>query len=124
VVITYFNIFLFISILLFIIKKKLFFQNFLTLLSLFLSFLFKPYIFKENQWRPDNKAFSKIDDSTHSSKFTLDNNELPKLVSSSILKKHFEYLYDFDEHLENIELDWLSNIKVVELAFEQNSKTK
>ena len=50
--------------------------------------------------------------------------ELPKLVSSSIHKKHFEYLYDFDEHLENIELDWLSNIKVVELAFEQNSKTK
>jgi len=83
-----------------------------------------PYIFKENQWRPDNKAFSKKDESTFSSNFTLDNVELPKLVSSSIRKKHFEYLYDFDEHLENIELDWLSNIKVVELAFEQNSKTK
>ncbi|CAB4443664.1 unnamed protein product [Rhizophagus irregularis] len=75
-----------------------------------------PYIFKENQWRPDTKAFS--------SNFALDNNDLPKLVSSSICKKHFEYLYDFDEHLENIELDWLNNIKVVELAFEQNSKTK
>ena len=54
----------------------------------------------------------------------MDNLELPKLVSSSIRKKHFEYLYDFDEHLENIELDWLKNSKVVELAFEQNSKTK
>ncbi|GBC06960.1 hypothetical protein RclHR1_07170001 [Rhizophagus clarus] len=83
-----------------------------------------PYIFKENQWRPHNKAFSKVVDSTQSSTFALDNNELPNLVSSSIRKKHFEYLYDLDEHLENIELDWLSNIKVVELAFEQNSKSK
>ncbi|RIA98120.1 hypothetical protein C1645_176215 [Glomus cerebriforme] len=84
-----------------------------------------PYIFKENQWRPDNKAFSKIEETTSSSsKFTLDDLEIPKLVSSSIRKKHFEYLYDFDEHLENIELDWLNNFKVVELAFEQNSKSK
>ncbi|CAI2165907.1 12446_t:CDS:2 [Funneliformis geosporum] len=83
-----------------------------------------PYLFKENQWRPDNKAFSQIRDSTFSCSFTLDNMESTDLVSSSIRNKHFEHLYDFDEHLENIELDWLNNTKVVELALEQDSKTQ
>ncbi|CAG8829852.1 3175_t:CDS:2 [Gigaspora margarita] len=69
-----------------------------------------PYIFKDNQWRPDNKAFS-----GPPSSFTLENSDIPSITSQSIFKRDFEVIYDFDEHLENVELDWLTNTKLAEL---------
>jgi hypothetical protein len=46
------------------------------------------------------------------------------LTAESILTKHFEHLYDFDEHLENIELDWLTNTKVTQLIDNETKKNK
>ncbi|CAG8670836.1 645_t:CDS:2 [Racocetra persica] len=76
-----------------------------------------PYIFKDNQWRPDNKAFS-----DPLSPFTLENPNIPSITSQSIFKRDFEVIYDFDEHLENIELDWLDNTKLIELALENKKR--
>ncbi|CAG8770737.1 2762_t:CDS:2 [Cetraspora pellucida] len=76
-----------------------------------------PYIFKDNQWRPDNKAFS-----DPQSPFTLENQNIPSITSQSIFKRDFEVIYDFDEHLENVELDWLANVKVIELALENKKR--
>ncbi|CAJ0638874.1 1109_t:CDS:2 [Entrophospora sp. SA101] len=80
-----------------------------------------PYIFKENQWRPDNKAIST---KTTEPIFKFENSDVANLTAESILAKHFEHLYDFDEHLENIELDWLTNTKVTQLIDNGTKKNK
>ncbi|CAG8690935.1 12200_t:CDS:2, partial [Racocetra fulgida] len=76
-----------------------------------------PYIFKDNQWRPDNKAFS-----DPLSPFTLENPNIPSITSQSIFKRDFEVIYDFDEHLENIELDCLNLETVATVSLKQLSK--
>jgi len=74
-----------------------------------------PYIFRENQWRPVRQAFevdnNSNDNSTSASSpnFTLTSPDAPTLTAKSIRQKHYESLYDFDEHLENLDLDWLGN---------------
>ncbi|CAG8505982.1 3564_t:CDS:2 [Acaulospora morrowiae] len=83
-----------------------------------------PYTFKENQWRPDNKAFSSKTESSTANSFSFENPNAPDLISQSIQKRHFEHLYDFDEHMENIELDWLVNQKVESLEIENDKKRK
>ncbi|KAG9299184.1 hypothetical protein G9A89_013832 [Geosiphon pyriformis] len=83
-----------------------------------------PYIFKENQWRPVKPAFeSESSSSSLPSKFTLMNADAPNLTSKSIKRKIYEYLYDFDEHLENIELDWLEGeILIVSVGLSSHKK--
>ncbi|CAG8434094.1 5295_t:CDS:2 [Diversispora eburnea] len=81
-------------------------------------------ILAKNQWRPDNKAFSSPTNIESSSLFfSFENSHSAiDLTSQSIKQKYFEYLYDFDEHLENIEADWLINSKIVDLTIAKDKK--
>ncbi|KAI8376271.1 uncharacterized protein BYT42DRAFT_573999 [Radiomyces spectabilis] len=60
-----------------------------------------PYIYKEQQWRPVSQAFTPGNEF----KFTYDETfaKLRGLMSGAVYTK----VNDFDEHLENVSLDWL-----------------
>ncbi|GJJ76735.1 ER membrane protein complex subunit 8/9 [Entomortierella parvispora] len=65
-----------------------------------------PYQYKEGQWRANKSAFS-------SPAFALENGSSPSLVVKSIREGLFDKLSDFDNHLENVQADWLANKDIV-----------
>ncbi|KAF9936388.1 hypothetical protein BGZ65_002444 [Modicella reniformis] len=68
---------------------------------------FLPYQFKEGQWRATKGAFAETKGS-----FTLENTSSPALTVKAIHDGLFNKIADFDNHLENIDQDWLTNKEI------------
>ncbi|KAG0306337.1 ER membrane protein complex subunit 8 [Linnemannia gamsii] len=69
---------------------------------------FMPYQFKEGQWRVSKDAFS-----DKNADFSFENSSSPTVVAKALRGGLWEKLADFDNHLENIKEDWLTNKAVV-----------
>ncbi|KAF9413427.1 hypothetical protein BGZ94_000728 [Podila epigama] len=65
---------------------------------------FLPYQFKEGHWRASKDAFTE-----KSTLFTLENASSPAQVARAIETGVYSQLADFDNHLENVQADWLVN---------------
>ncbi|KAF8941194.1 hypothetical protein EDD21DRAFT_362373 [Dissophora ornata] len=65
---------------------------------------FLPYQFKEGMWRVSKGAFS-----GQSDLFTLENASSPSLTVKAVRDGLGSKLADFDDHLENVKEDWLTN---------------
>ncbi|KAF9897665.1 hypothetical protein BX616_005188, partial [Lobosporangium transversale] len=65
---------------------------------------FLPYQFKEGQWRVSKGAFTEKNE-----QFSLENPASPSLVVKAIQDGLSSKLADFDNHLENVSADWLTN---------------
>ncbi|KAG0358261.1 hypothetical protein BC939DRAFT_457419 [Gamsiella multidivaricata] len=69
---------------------------------------FLPYQFKEGQWRANKSGFT-----TKGDAFTLEDPSSPSLAAKAIREGLYSKLADFDNHLENIKEDWLTNKEIV-----------
>ncbi|KAF9145469.1 hypothetical protein BGX30_008686 [Mortierella sp. GBA39] len=69
---------------------------------------FLPYQFKEGQWRVSKDAFT-----DKNAGFSLENSSSPTVAAKALRGGLGEKLADFDNHLENIKEDWLTNKAVV-----------
>ncbi|KAF9321995.1 ER membrane protein complex subunit 8 [Linnemannia elongata] len=67
-----------------------------------------PYQFKEGQWRMSKDAFT-----DKNAGFSLENSSSPTVVAKALRGGLSEKLADFDNHLENIKEDWLTNKAIV-----------
>ncbi|KAF9126852.1 hypothetical protein BGW39_006303 [Mortierella sp. 14UC] len=65
---------------------------------------FLPYQFKEGQWRVSKDAFSE-----KNAAFSLENNSSPTVVAKALRDGLSSKIADFDNHLEDIKEDWLTN---------------
>ncbi|KAF9196818.1 hypothetical protein BGZ50_007063 [Haplosporangium sp. Z 11] len=68
---------------------------------------FLPYHFKEGQWRVSKGAFTESN-----TLFTLENESSPALAAKAVREGLFSQVADFDNHLENVKEDWLTNKEI------------
>ncbi|KAG0055836.1 ER membrane protein complex subunit 8 [Gryganskiella cystojenkinii] len=65
------------------------------------------YNLKEGQWRVNSGAFAE-----KSNVFVLENGSSPTLTAKAIQDGLYNKVVDFDNHLENVQADWLTNTEV------------
>ncbi|KAF9173996.1 hypothetical protein BGX21_004326 [Mortierella sp. AD011] len=68
---------------------------------------FLPYQFKEGQWRVSKGAFTE-----KNTAFGLENDSSPVQTVKAIRDDLYNKLADFDNHLENVKEDWLTNKEI------------
>ncbi|KAF9190266.1 hypothetical protein BGZ51_008797 [Haplosporangium sp. Z 767] len=71
------------------------------------AFAVVPYHFKEGQWRVSKGAFTESN-----TLFTLENESSPALAAKAVREGLFSQVADFDNHLENVKEDWLTNKEI------------
>ncbi|OZJ06206.1 hypothetical protein BZG36_00789 [Bifiguratus adelaidae] len=70
-----------------------------------------PFLYKDNQWRAQRTTFGAVDAtaSVQSISFTLqDKQQSLNAIEAVLDKQGYDKLVDFDDHLEDVSLDWFS----------------
>ncbi|KAJ1897932.1 hypothetical protein LPJ66_003063 [Kickxella alabastrina] len=68
-----------------------------------------PFVFVDAQWKEKEGAFS-----AKTAGFSLENNQALTTARILVEERAEVGVYDFDEHLDNVSLDWLQNIALNE----------
>ncbi|KAJ1996230.1 hypothetical protein GGI25_002220 [Coemansia spiralis] len=75
-----------------------------------------PYVYSESQWKEQSGAFSdtKGSSGTKGAAFVLENNRVLVATRKLIDERAEVGVHDFDEHVDDVSLDWLQNTTISE----------
>ncbi|KAJ2759331.1 hypothetical protein H4S06_002283 [Coemansia sp. BCRC 34490] len=72
---------------------------------------FVPYVYAEPQWKEQSSAFGESGkgSGTKGASFVLENNRVVAVTRKLVGERAEVWVHDFDEHLDDVSLDWLQN---------------
>ncbi|KAJ1773454.1 hypothetical protein IW140_001615 [Coemansia sp. RSA 1813] len=71
-----------------------------------------PHVFADPQWKEQSSAFAESGKSAAGTKgvsFVLENNRVLAATRKLVDERAEVFVYDFDEHMDDVSLDWLQN---------------
>ncbi|KAJ2557755.1 hypothetical protein EV175_001157 [Coemansia sp. RSA 1933] len=74
-----------------------------------------PYVFADSQWKEQSGAFAEAAKGTKGTSFVLENSRVLAATRKLVDERAEVLVFDFDEHMDNVSLDWLQNAALNEL---------
>ncbi|KAJ1896612.1 hypothetical protein LPJ81_004705 [Coemansia sp. IMI 209127] len=78
-----------------------------------------PYVFADPQWKEQSNGFAEAGKGgaagTKGASFVLENNRILAATRKLVDERAEVFVYDFDEHMDDVSLDWLQNSALSEL---------